>query len=129
MSFTSTAVGAEGLWARVHINVALAIIKVDGHWATYAVITPEVRASAEKIVGGGYQTTATATELAEMVVDEVITVAEYESITGLVYGGVDPGEEEPVEEPEDPGDVVVDPGDPGGGSSSTLGGALPITLA
>ena len=128
MSFTSTAVGAEGLWARVHINVALAIIKVDGHWATYAVITPEVRASAEKIVGGGYQTTATAEELAEMVVDEVITVAEYEAITGLVYGGVDPDPEVPPVDPEDPGPIVVDPDDPVVGDS-VLGSALPITLA
>lgn len=122
----------SGLWARVDVEVALAIARVDGVWSTHAVITPELRATADRIVGGGYQHAVTADELAEMVVDEVITAAEYTEITGLAYGGVDP--EAPAEpEPDVPAEEFPDPDDPGGSGSTdddeTFPDELPMTLA
>jgi hypothetical protein len=99
----------HGLWSRINVPQALALVKVDGAWASHSAVTQQLRDSASRVVGGGHQDEVTLAELGEMVVDGAITEAEYEAAAGRPYAATstpdpdtDPGGDEDFTDPDDP---------------------------
>lgn len=99
-----------GLWSQVSIRQAYSLVNVGGTWSALLSVSTTLRATATRVIDGGYQgQEVTAAELAAMVRDGVITAEDYLAITGEDYvepppsggGGTDPGGG-PIRDPDDP---------------------------